>query len=164
VISIDQIETTEQIEAVRSLVREFMNYALTLDPHAKSANTFAGLEEQLANLPGIFAPPDGAFLLVTVDAVPAGCVAYFGLGSDVCEVKRMYVKPEFRGMRLGEKLSQSLIERARTQGYRKIVLSTFYKLKAAQALYANAGLTVYEPTEDVPEHYADKIIFMEMEL
>ena len=97
-ISVDQIETAEQIKAARSLVREFMDYALTLDPEAKSASTFAGLDEQLANLPGIFRPPDGAFLLVTVDGSPAGCVAYFSHGNDVCEVERMYVKPEFRGM------------------------------------------------------------------
>ena len=56
-ISIDQIETAEQIKAARALVREFMDYALTLDPEAKSASTFAGLIEQLANLPGIFRPP-----------------------------------------------------------------------------------------------------------
>ena len=163
-ISIDQIKTAEQIDAVRGLVREFFGYALTLDPTAKGANTFAGLEEQLANLPGIFGPPEGAFLLATVGGAPAGCVAYFGHGNDVCEMKRMYVKPEFRGMKLGEKLTQSLIERARAQGHRKIVLSTFYKLETAQALYAKAGFTVCEPTEHVPEENSDKVIYMEMSL
>ena len=55
----------------------------------------------------------------------------------------MYVKPEFRGNQLGERLTQSLIQRAADHGYQKMILSTFYKLKAAQALYAKFGFAVY---------------------
>jgi putative acetyltransferase len=163
-ISIDQIETAEQIEAVRDLVREFTNFASTLDPEAMNAHAFEGLEKQLAELPGIFGPPDGAFLLATVDGVPAGCIAYFGHGNDVCEVKRMYVRPEFRGIQLGAKLTQSLIERARARGYQKMVLDTFHKLKAAQALYAKAGFALCAPTVELPAFYEGKVVFMELNL
>jgi putative acetyltransferase len=163
-ISIDQIETAEQIEAVRTLVREFTDFALTLNPEAMNAQSFAGLEKQLADLPGIFGPPDGAFLLATVDGAPAGCVAYFSHGNDVCEVKRMYVRPEFRGIQLGEKLTQSLIETARAGDYQRIVLDTFHKLKAAQALYAKAGFTLYSPTVAPPASYEGRNVFMELNL
>lgn len=163
-ISIDQIETAEQIEAVRNLVREFTEFAITLDPEAMNAHAFAGLEEQLADLPGIFGPPDGAFLLATVDGTAAGCIAYFGHENDVCEVKRMYVRPEFRGMHLGENLTKSLIERARARGYQKMVLDTFHKLKAAQTLYANAGFIVCAPTVELPSFYEGKVVFMELDL
>lgn len=163
-ISIEQIETAEQIEAVRDLVREFTEFAVTLDPEAKNAHAFAGLEEQLANLPGKFGPPDGAFLLATVDGAPAGCVAYFSHGNGVCEVKRMYVRPGFRGLQLGVKLTQSLIERARAGGYQKIVLDTFHKLEAAQALYARAGFKVCAPTAELPAFYEGKVVFMELYL
>ena len=163
-VSIEQIESAEQIEAVRTLVREFTEYALTLDPEAMNAHAFAGLEEQLADLPGIFGPPDGAFLLATVDGAPAGCIAYFSHGNGVCEVKRMYVRPEFRGIRLGVKLTQSLIERARAQGYRKMVLDTFHKLEAAQSIYAKAGFVLCAPTAELPAFYEGKVVFMELSL
>jgi len=69
-ISIEQIETVEQFEAVRNLVREFTNFALTLDPDAMDAHAFAGLEEQLADLPGIFGPPDGDRNIVAIMWAP----------------------------------------------------------------------------------------------
>ena len=163
-ISIDQIETEEQINAVRALVREFTDFAFKLDPGSRNTYAFKGLEEQLAALPGIFAPPDGAFLLVAVDGAPAGCAAFFGLGDGICEVKRMYVRPKFRGLQLGEKLTQSLIKQARSQGYRKMVLSTYYKLKAAQNLYSKAGFLVCAPTIDLPAQYEGKVVFMELVL
>jgi putative acetyltransferase len=163
-ITIEQIETAEQTDAMRGLVREFVEYALTLDPEAKNAHAFANLEQQLAELPGIFGPPTGSLLLATVDGTAAGCAAYFGHGSDVCEVKRMYVRPEFRGLHLGEKLIQSLIERAREGGYQKMVLDTFYKLKAAQALYAKTGFVVCAPTIELPDFYKGKVVFMELNL
>ncbi len=163
-ISIEQIETVEQFEAVRNLVREFTNFALTLDPDAMDAHAFAGLEEQLADLPGIFGPPDGAFLLATMNGAPAGCVAYFSHGSGVCEVKRMYVRPEYRGYHVGSQLTQSLIERARAQGYQKMVLDTFHKLEAAQYIYAKAGFEVCAPTAELPAFYEGKVVFMELTL
>lgn len=163
-ISIEQIETTEQIDAVRFLVREFVAFAQTQHPGAKSARAFEGLEEQLAALPGKFGPPGGAFLLATVDGAAAGCVAFFDHGGSICEVKRMYVRPEFRGLHLGEKLTGELIKRAGDQGFHKIVLDTFHTLKAAQHLYAKAGFTVTEPTFDLPVDIRDKVVFMELEL
>ncbi|NKB54199.1 MAG: GNAT family N-acetyltransferase [Rhizobiaceae bacterium] len=163
-ITIEQVETTDQIESVRDLVREFAEYALTLDHEAKKGHAFADLEKQLAELPGIFGPPTGALLLVSVEGRAAGCAAYFGHDAKVCEVKRMYVKPEFRGLQLGEKLVQSLIEQARLAGYQKMVLNTFYKLKAAQALYAKFGFAVCSAYIELPDHRKNEVVFMEREI
>ena len=163
-MEIVQIETPEEIDAVRHLVREFFAFALTEDPSAKNAPAFAGVDEQLAALPGIFGPPDGAFLLASVDGKPAGCVALRADAPGVCEVKRMYVRPDFRGLRVGKALVAALIETSRALGYRKIVLDTFHTFRAAQYLYRKAGFVEVPPTFDLPEHLLGKVVFMEMDL
>ncbi|WP_317054913.1 GNAT family N-acetyltransferase [Roseovarius rhodophyticola] len=163
-IHLSQIETPDQINAVRDLVREFFDFALTQDPDAGKAHAFDGLEDQLAALPGMFAPPSGGFLLATVGEAPAGCVAFFGHDAQICEVKRMYVRPEFRGLHLGETLISNLISMARTQGYQKIILDTFHTLKAAQHLYEKAGFTFVPPRITLPPEHEGKVVFMEMTL
>lgn len=163
-MDIVQIQTPAEIEAVRELVREFFAFALTQDPSAKNAPAFAGVEEQLAALPGMFGPPDGAFLLALVDGKPAGCVALRADAPGVCEVKRMYVRPDFRGQRIGESLVAALIETSRALGYDKIVLDTFHTFKAAQHVYCKAGFIEVPPTFDLPDHLLGKVVFMELDL
>ena len=163
-LSIVQIEAPEDIDAVRGLVREYVAFALTQDPTAKDAPAFAGLEAQLAALPGIFGPPDGAFLLASVDGAPAGCVALRADGPGVCEVKRMFVRPQFRGRHLGEALVAALIAKSRELGYRKIVLDTFHTMKPAHHVYRMAGFVDVPPTFDLPEDLQGKVVSMEMEL
>ena len=124
-ITIAQIESEAEVDAVRTLVREFTAFASSLNPDAMESHAFAGLEDQLAALPGVFGPPGGAFLLAQVDGNPAGCIAFFGHDAEVCEVKRLYVRPDYRGLRLGDQLVAALIERARAQGYSKMVLDTY---------------------------------------
>lgn len=164
VIAIGQIETQDEIDAVRALVRDLVAYALTQDPGAAEADAFKGLEDQLAALPGQFGPPDGAFLLATADGAPAGCVAHFSHGDGVCEMKRMYVRPEFRGLKLGEALVEALMARARAQGFRRMVLDSFHTLKPAHHLYEKAGFSFRAPPADLPEKYRGKIVFMERDL
>lgn len=163
-IVIGQIESAAEIDAARDLVREFTAYALKLDPDAEDSHAFAGVQEQLAALPGMYAPPEGAFLLAQVDGKPAGCVAFFRHDASVCEVKRLYVRPAYRGLQLGDQLVRALIERAQAQGYRKMVLDTYYKLDAAKALYERLGFRIVPPTIDLPPHYDGKVIFMERNL
>ncbi|MXQ08698.1 GNAT family N-acetyltransferase [Alphaproteobacteria bacterium GH1-50] len=145
-ITIGQIETEDDFEAVRGLVREFFGFAQSVDPHAHEASGFAGLEAELASLPGICRPPSGAFLLARVDGAPMGCGASFDHGGGKVEVKRMYVRPEARGLSLGRGIVEGLLNRARALGNDRIVLSTYYKLEAAQALYARMGFSRCAPT------------------
>ncbi len=163
-LSIVQIETPAQINAVRGLVREFVAFALTQDPSAKDAPAFSGLEAQLADLPGIFGPPDGAFLLAMVDGAPAGCVALRRDRPGVCEVKRMFVRPAFRGQSLGEALVAALIEKASDLGYRRIVLDSFHTMPSAHHQYRKAGFFDVPPTFELPGNLVGKVVFMQMDL
>ncbi len=162
--TIADIQSVEDIEAVRALVLEFTDFVITQHPAAKTSKAFEGLEAELAGLPGIFGPPDGAFLLCRVDGVPAGCVGLRKHGEGVCEVKRMYVSPAFRGQRLGDALVVSLIDTASALGYRKIVLDTFHTLKAAHYQYRKAGFLDVTPTFDLPPDLVGKVYFMELAL
>ncbi len=163
-ISIVQIATPSEIEAVKDLVRELTEFALTQLPQARQTHAFQGLEVELAGLPGIFGPPGGAFLLASVDGSPAGCVAIRKHDDAACEVKRMYVRPSFRGYGLGEALVDALITKARELGYRHIVLDSFYTFKAAHHIYRKAGFLDCPPTIDLPEFLQGKVNFMELSL
>ncbi|MHC5538316.1 GNAT family N-acetyltransferase [Singulisphaera rosea] len=96
--------------AIRSM---FLDYADSMGLDLE----FQGFSEELASLPGKYAPPSGCILLATVEAEPAGCVALRALGDGVCEMKRLFVDPRFRGLKLGRKLAGRVIEEARTLGY-----------------------------------------------
>ena len=162
--TIRQIETEDDFDAVRALAREFFEYACSIDPHAHESTGFAGLEAELASLPGIYGPPGGVFLLARVDGAPMGCGPFFDHGGGELEVKRMYVRPEARGLSLGRGIVEALLDHARALGNDRIVLSTFYKLEAALALYARMGFTCCAPTEELPPDYEGKVIFMERAL
>ncbi len=163
-ITIKQIETRSEIDAVRDLVRDLFAFSLTQDPNAGEAHAFTGLEDQLAQLPGIYAPPTGGFLLASVEEKPAGCVAFFGHDAMLCEIKRMYVRPEFRGLQLGDKMIAKLLSMVRAQGYSKVILDTFHTFKAAQRLYEKVGFTYVPPRIDLAPEHEGKVVFMEMEL
>jgi len=128
-IKILQAETFEQIEAARTLFREYEKW-LDLDI------CFQNFEEELQNLPGKYALPNGRLLLAFVDEKVAGCVALRKLEENVCEMKRLFVREEFRVFGLGEKLIEKLISDARAIGYQKMRLDTLPdKMPKAVKLY-----------------------------
>lgn len=164
-MSILQIATPDDIDAVRGLVREFFAYAETLDPDAKSASTFDGLEAELAELPGgPYGPPDGCFLLARVDGASAGCVALRRTDATLAEVKRMFVRPSFRGQRIGQRLVTALLTQARALGYLQITLSSFHTMTNAHAIYRAAGFQDVPPPPGFPKEYQGRVVFMEMAL
>jgi GNAT superfamily N-acetyltransferase len=149
-----QVETPQQIEEVRRLLREYeasLNVSLC----------FQGFEKELAELPGDYAPPGGRLLLACDGNQPAGCVALRGLDAETCEMKRLYLRPEFRGQGAGRRLARALIQEARTLGYKRMRLDTLAAMQEARALYESLGFKRIEPYYHNPHPGTE---FMELEL
>ena len=142
------------IERARSLFREYET-SLGVDL------CFQGFEQELAGLPGAYAPPSGRLLLAVDDDRPAGCIALRPLGADGCEMKRLYVRPEFRGRRVGRLLAERVLAEARAIGYAGMRLDTLPSMKEAIPLYRSLGFAEIAP------YYANPVpgaLFMERAL
>lgn len=135
VISI--VETAKQIKLARRLFVEYAE-SLGFDLH------FQDFQTELENLNKIYARPDGLILLAYTNDGLAGCVAMRRFEGDTCEMKRLYVRPEFRGRGLGRLLSKDIIERARKAGYKKMLLDTLATMTEAIALYKSLGFEEVE--------------------
>jgi putative acetyltransferase len=138
----------ENMELVRAIFNE---YAQSL----KVDLCFQSFDAELATLPGDYAAPSGALLLAWVDDVLAGCVALRSIAEvdypNCAEMKRLYVRPAFRGLGLGRLLSESILDRARELGYSHVLLDTLDDMEAARALYEDLGF------EEVPPYYHNPI-------
>ena len=163
-ITINQISTSDDCAAVKSLVIEFVAWCNTFDPDAGSASTFKDLETELDGLPGIYGPPSGCFLLARYDGKPVGCVAFRETGPDTVEVKRMFVRPDQRGLGVGLCLVQKLIATARAQRRTRLDLSSYYTMFGAHKIYRGVGFKDVPAPADLPEVFQGRIVFMEMAL
>ena len=138
-----QAETPEDVETARLLFKE---YAASLGFDL----CFQGFDRELAGLPGDYAPPDGRLLLLIEDGRAVGCVALRKLGPDACEMKRLYVRPEFRGRSLGRELTEAIIREARGIGYARLKLDTVPSMAAAITLYRVLGFREVAPYRPNP--------------
>ncbi|MDP9051110.1 MAG: GNAT family N-acetyltransferase [Acidobacteriota bacterium] len=139
------------LDAVRTLLREYAAYlnASVGEEHI----CLASYEKELASLPAPYRPPGGVILLATVQDQPAGVIALKPLSprratsaeERACEMKRLWVRPQFHGLRLGRLLSERLIEEARARGYTAIYLDTMpATMQAANHIYAELGFVRVE--------------------
>lgn len=127
-----QAQTADDIETVRALFREYERF-LEIDLR------FQGFAEELATLPGRYAPPQGRLLLAWAGEQAAGCVALRPLENGVCEMKRLFIRSAYRGQGLGLMLAQRIIHEAITVGYTVMRLDTLDTLERAMRIYENLG-------------------------
>ena len=141
-------DTPALVDAARDLFRE---YAASLDVDL----CFQDFEAEVRDLPGVYAPPGGQLLLATVDGVLAGCGAMRALDdvdcANACEMKRLYVRPAFRGLGLGRLIAEALLDEARRAGYSAMLLDTLDDMESARGLYARLGF------EEIPPYYFNPI-------
>lgn len=153
--AVTQAETPAQIALAREL---FLEYAQSLG----FSLCFQNFDSELAGLPGNYAPPDGRLLLAEFEGQIAGCAALHKLSDDICEMKRLYVRPQFRGMKLGRALADRVIAEARLIGYAHMRLDTVEPvMKDAVAMYRKLGFREIAPYCSNPIAGA---LYMELQL
>lgn len=130
--------TPGQIEQARTLIREYTD-ALGIDL------SFQELEQELADFPGAYAPPGGGLWLALDGSEAAGCIGIRALEPDTCEMKRLYIRPAWRGHGLGRRLVEAALEQARAMGYTAMYLDTLPEMKAAIRMYQAFGFQRTEP-------------------
>ena len=150
-----QVKSEQDIAEARALFEE---YAAWLGINL----CFQNFDKELAGLPGDYAPPDGRLLFAIDDDQLAGCVALRKIDEGVCEMKRLFVRPEFRGRGLGRQLTEAIIEEARQMGYQQLRLDTLPpKMNIAVGVYRSLGFKEIEAYYNNPVAGAT---FMELEL
>jgi GNAT superfamily N-acetyltransferase len=165
-IDILRAESPDHFQSVRELITEFFAWDL-------QTTTSLGFDAALMDyqysaeglqLPGDFAPPEGCFLLATYDGQPAGCAAFRQFAPGICELKRMYVRPQFRGHGIARKLVETLVDEARQRNYSMMYLETTTFMQHAQALYHSLGFYNVEPYYQIPEALLPMTVFLERKL
>lgn len=153
-INLTIVCSKSEIETVRELFEE---YAAGLD----FSLDFQNYKDELKQLPGEYAPPGGCIVLAYIDCKISGVAALRKIDEFTCEMKRLFVKPEFRGYKIGRILSEKLIEIARNLGYSYMRLDTISSMKAAIALYKSLGFTEIPKYRENP---FDDALFFELKL
>lgn len=154
-LTLKESESAKEIEIIKEL---FLEYANWLD----FPLCFQGFDEELAALPGKYSKPDGRLYIAYWDNKPAGCIGLRKLSDGICEMKRLYVRPEFRGKNIGKRLVERIIEDAQIEGYLFMRLDTIKeKMGNAVEIYENYGFKEIEAYYANPDPHT---LYMELDL
>lgn len=148
-------------ESIRQLFTEYTDLLIAEDPQFCGYLKLQNFDEEIAHLETKYGLPEGRLYLAFVDGKPAGCIALRKLDSRRCEMKRLYVRPAFRGLGIGKRLTQQILEDARNIGYQQILLDTFPFLYQAIAMYQQMGFQEISIYNNCP---VENTIYMAMEL
>ena len=133
----------DRLDEVRTLFKEY-HKMLEVDL------CFQDFEEELLTLPGKYATPDGRLYVILIEGKLAGCIGLRRYDETRCEMKRLFVRPQFRGLRLGKILAEKIIQDAKDIGYEEMVLDTLSSLESAVYMYRKMGFEEVEPYYDNP--------------
>jgi len=153
-IKLSKAESKTDIESASTL---FLEYAKSLNFDL----CFQGFNEELQNLPGDYSSPGGEILLAFYDEKLAGCVALRNFNEGISEMKRMYVRPEFRGKKIARLLAEKIIDDAKKMNYAKMRLDTIGTMKEAIALYVDLGFREIKSYRFNP---LSNVLYMELNL
>ena len=154
-VELVEAASPEQIAQARTL---FLEYAESLS----FSLCFQSFDEELKSLPGAYAPPGGRLLLANCQGKLAGCIALRPLEPNICEMKRLYVRPAFRGKGVGRLLADRIIAEARVIGYERMRLDTVVQeMQDAVALYRRRGFREIPPYRTNP---VAGVIYLELAL
>ena len=151
----------ERKEDIRSLFSEYTDMLVSLDPSFSIYLDIQHYSDEIRDLEGKYGEPLGRLYLLLVDGDAAGCIALRPLSEDVCELKRLYIRPIYRGKYLSSLLLDRVVDEARGIGYRRMVLDTLPCLESAIRLYISHGFTFTERYNDSP---SETTVFMERQL
>ena len=146
--------TEEDYREARALLREY-------EAEIEVDLCFQGFQEELETLERVYGPPGGILFLLRQEERTAGCVALKDLGGGVCEMKRLFLRPGFRGAGLGRRCAERIVQAAREMGYAAMRLDTLPAMRAAIILYRSMGFT------DIPRYTENPLegaLFMELRL
>jgi ribosomal protein S18 acetylase RimI-like enzyme len=147
-------ESSKEIEQIREL---FIEYSKSLEVDL----CFQGFKDELASLPGRYSPPEGRLLLALEGGMAAGCAALRKVENGICEMKRLYVRPRFRGRGIGTELALAVLQTARNAGYKLMRLDTLPSMKQAIEIYRKLGFRAADPYYDTR---GECTVFMEADL
>lgn len=151
-----------EFEAVRSLFTEYLNHLFAQSYMDRYFDPLQSPFDELDELKtGKYALPEGTILLATCENEPVGAVAVRKFKDNICEMKRLYVRPILRGASVGRKLAEAIIEKGRELGYEHMLLDTHFDMKKAQQLYESLGFEYIPRYNDNPVPHA---LFMSLAL
>jgi carbonic anhydrase len=146
-----EVAAVEQMPVVRELFQEYADWL-------KVDLCFQGFTEELENLPGRYSRPSGLIIIARSAGKAAGCIALKPLAEGICEMKRLYVRPEFRDHGIGTALVRTALDEAKRMGYRCMRLDTMAQMEAAIRMYQAHGF------EEIPSYYDNPhegVVYME---
>jgi len=153
-VNLKIIAAYDHLDEVRELFHEYQK-SLGIDL------CFQNYDEELMTLPAKYAQPDGRLFLIKVEDDIAGCIALRRFDETRCEMKRLYIRPRFRGLHCGQALVEKIIQEAKLIGYEEMVLDTLSSLKSAVRLYKNFGFEEVNPYYENP---LDDVLYFKLKL